>query len=175
MYDVNKCEWVSECTLLWKDACYLNKRPTIMCLAKKKKETKKKNKKEMLHLPVWFSLKGMDGAVRSFVLSVFHAIHWCPYFQKTQNLLQTESRLWWTFCKSRQFLHPARHRVDDWRYNQLVSSLTSLSALSLSHVSWISSKSSDFFLTQKYFAWKWFYNRRLCEDSGATYVHAFEI
>ena len=36
MYDVNKCEWVSECTLLWKDACYLNKRPTIMCLAQKK-------------------------------------------------------------------------------------------------------------------------------------------
>ena len=28
--------------LLWKDACYLNKRPTIMCLAKKKKKEKKK-------------------------------------------------------------------------------------------------------------------------------------
>ena len=36
VYDAKKCEWVSECTLLWKDACYLNKRPTIMCLAKNK-------------------------------------------------------------------------------------------------------------------------------------------
>ena len=36
--DVKKCEWVSECTLWWKDACYLNKRPTIMCLSKKKKK-----------------------------------------------------------------------------------------------------------------------------------------
>ena len=46
MYDVNKCEWVSECTLLWKDACYLNKRPTIMCLAKKKRNQKKRTKKK---------------------------------------------------------------------------------------------------------------------------------
>ena len=31
--------WMSECecTLLWKDACYLNKRPTIMCLARQTK------------------------------------------------------------------------------------------------------------------------------------------
>ena len=30
-------------TLLWKDACYLNKSPTMMCLAKKKKINKKIN------------------------------------------------------------------------------------------------------------------------------------
>ena len=44
MYDVKKCKWVSECTLLWMDACYLNKRPTMMCLAKRKE------KKEWLRL-----------------------------------------------------------------------------------------------------------------------------
>ena len=30
MYDAKKCEWVSEIALLWKDACYLSKRPTIV-------------------------------------------------------------------------------------------------------------------------------------------------
>ena len=43
MYDVKKCKWVSECTSLWKDACYLNKRLTIMCLTKKKKKKKASN------------------------------------------------------------------------------------------------------------------------------------
>ena len=33
-------EWMY---ILWKDACYLNKRPTIMCLAKKQKTKKQKN------------------------------------------------------------------------------------------------------------------------------------
>ena len=36
MYDAKNCEWVGEGTLLWKNVCYLNKRLTIMCLAKKK-------------------------------------------------------------------------------------------------------------------------------------------
>ena len=35
MYGIKMCEWVSECTSLWKDACYLNKRLIIMCLEKK--------------------------------------------------------------------------------------------------------------------------------------------
>ena len=39
MHDVKKCEWVSDCTLLWKDAYYLNKHPTIMCLAKNKNKS----------------------------------------------------------------------------------------------------------------------------------------
>ena len=36
--------WMSEQmhTLLWRDACYLNKSPTMICLAKKKKKKKKK-------------------------------------------------------------------------------------------------------------------------------------
>ena len=49
MYDVNKCEWVSECTLIWKDACYLNKRPTIMCLAQKKQQQNNNNRKPDHH------------------------------------------------------------------------------------------------------------------------------
>ena len=49
MYDVKKCELVSECTLLWKDACYLNRCPTIMCLAKKKtKKNDEGSKPEIL-------------------------------------------------------------------------------------------------------------------------------
>ena len=36
MYNSKKCEWVSKCTLLWKDACYLSKRPAMLCLAKLK-------------------------------------------------------------------------------------------------------------------------------------------
>ena len=35
------CEWVY--TLLWKDACYLNKSPIMMCLAKKKKKINKQS------------------------------------------------------------------------------------------------------------------------------------
>ena len=50
MCGVKKCEWVSECTLLQKDACYLNKRPIIMCLAKKQQQKKPNDLSSVLSL-----------------------------------------------------------------------------------------------------------------------------
>ena len=48
-------EWVY--TLTWKDACYLNKSPTMMCLAKKKKKIVQHSTNKLTQLNVCINLK----------------------------------------------------------------------------------------------------------------------
>ena len=79
MYDVEKCESVSERTLLWKDACCLNKCRTFMCLAKNK-QTNKKHSLDFLcnaeFIPCWALPDYIRALIHLARLRVFSVTPW---------------------------------------------------------------------------------------------------
>ena len=96
MYDVKKCEWVSECKLLWKDACYLNKRPTM-----------KKEKKGTAMFCHAFSLllTSMDRRLITCSYTILHDIGCKVIFSfpmiSRKQVIKSQGKIWSSFYGSR--------------------------------------------------------------------------